>query len=92
LLLRQGPALMASAEDAFVDAITIAKHQGARSYQLLASLSLAKHYLATDRLDEAREVLGPALEELSPTAEMPEIADARALETSLEPRTTRPRR
>ena len=83
LLLRQGPALMASAEDAFGDAITIAKHQGARSYQLLASLSLAKLYQATDRLDEAREVLGPALEELSPTAEMPEIADAKVLVTSL---------
>jgi hypothetical protein len=46
---------------------------------LLASLSLAKLYQSTARPADARTVLAPALEGFSPTPEMPEIAEARAL-------------
>jgi hypothetical protein len=46
---------------------------------LLASLALAKLYQSTGRSTEAHAVLGPALEGLSPTPEMPEIAEAQAL-------------
>ena len=60
-------------------AIAIAKQQGARSYELLASLSLAKLYQSTGRPVDAHAVLMPALEGFSPTPEMPEIAEARAL-------------
>ena len=64
-------------------AIAIAKQQGARSYDLLASLSLAKLYESTDRTADAHAVLTPALEGISPTPEMPEIAEAQTLLESL---------
>jgi hypothetical protein len=79
ILLKCDPGNAACAEDAFKTAIAIAKLQGARSYQLLASLSLAKLYQSTDRLVDAYSVLAPALEGFSPTPAMREIAEAQAL-------------
>jgi predicted ATPase len=79
MLLKRAPADPAPAEDAYRTAIAIAKQQGARSYELLASLSLAKLYQSTGRPAEAHAVLAPALEGFSPTPEMPEIAEALAL-------------
>ena len=79
ILLKRDPADPAPAEDAYRTAIAIAKQQGARSYELLASLSLAKLYQSTARQDEACAVLVPALEGFTPTPEMPEIAEAQAL-------------
>jgi predicted ATPase len=79
ILLRRDPANPAPAEDAYRTAIAIAKHQGARSYELLASLSLAKLCQSTSRPADAQAVLAPALEGFAPTAEMPEIAEAQAL-------------
>jgi predicted ATPase len=74
----------ASAEDAYRTAIATAKEQGARSYELLASLSLAKLYQSTGRPADAHAVLAPALEGFSPTPEMPEIAEAKALLVAVE--------
>jgi predicted ATPase len=79
ILLKSDPGNAASAADAFKTAIAIAKEQGARSDQLLASLSLAKLYQSTARPSEAYAVIAPALEGLTPTPEMPEIAEAQAL-------------
>jgi predicted ATPase len=79
ILLRRDPGNPAPAEEAFQTAIVIAKEQGARSYILLASLSLAKLYQSTGRPAEAHAVLAPALEGFAPTPEMPEIAEAQAL-------------
>ena len=79
ILLKRDPANPAPAEDAFLTAIAIAKRQGARSYELLASLSLAKLCLSTGRPLDAQAVLAPALEGFSPTPEMSEIAEAQAL-------------
>jgi predicted ATPase len=79
ILLKRDPANTAPAEEAYQTAIAIAKRQGARSYEVLASLSLAKLYRSTARPDEAYAVLLPALEGFTPTAEMPEIAEAQAL-------------
>ena len=83
LLNRELPGV-ASAEDAYRTAITIAKEQGARSYELLASLSLAKLSQSSARSAEACAVLAPALEGFSPTPEMPEIAEAQALLAALD--------
>jgi hypothetical protein len=55
----------------------------ARSFELRAALTLAKLYQSTGRLAEAHAVLAPALEGFSPTAEMPEIAEAQALLAAL---------
>ena len=79
LLLRPQPADPALAEGAFKTAVAIAERQGARGYQLLAALSLAKLYQSTGRPAEAQAVLAPALEGFAPTPEMPEIAEAEAL-------------
>jgi adenylate cyclase len=83
VLLKRDPPDIDAAEEAFRTAIAIAKHQGARSYELLASLSLAKLYQSTARPVEAHAVLAPALEGFSPTPEMPEIAEAQALLAAL---------
>jgi predicted ATPase len=79
MLLKRNPADLATTEDAYRTAIAVAKHQGARSYELLASLSLAKLYQAIGRKGDAHAVLTPALEGFAPTPEMPEIAEAQAL-------------
>jgi class 3 adenylate cyclase/predicted ATPase len=66
-------------EEAYKTAIAIANQQGARSYELLASLALAKLYQSTGRFVEAHDILATALEGFSPTPEMSEIAEAQAL-------------
>jgi predicted ATPase len=79
ILLKRDPGDPAPAEDAYRTAIAIAKEQGARSYELLASLSLAKLYQLSARSAEACAVLAPALEGFTSTPEMTEIAEAQAL-------------
>ena len=79
ILLKRNPADAAPAEDAYRTAVAIAKKQGARTYELLASLSLAKLYQSTNRHLEAHAILAPALEGFAPMPEMPEIAEAQAL-------------
>ena len=84
MLLKRDPADPVSAEEALLTAITVAKQQGARSFQLRAALALAKLYQSTARLAEAHGVLAPALEGFAPTPEMPEIVEAQALLTALD--------
>jgi predicted ATPase len=79
ILLKRDPSNPAPAEDAFKNALDIARQQGARSWGLRAALSLAKLYQSTGRPIEAHDVLAPALEGFAPTPEMPEIAEAQAL-------------
>ena len=79
ILLRRDPANLAQAEEAFQTAVAVARHQGARSYELLGALSLARLYQSTARPVEAHAVLAPALAGFSPTPGMPEIAEAQAL-------------
>ena len=67
-----------AAEEAFRQAIDVANTQGARSYVLVASLSLAKLYQSTGCPVEAHAVLAPALEGFARTPEMSEIAEAQA--------------
>ena len=83
ILLKRNPRDMAPAEDAYRTAIAVAKQQAARSYELLASLALAKLYQSTGRPADAHAVLAPALEGFSLTPEMPEIAEAQALLAAL---------
>ena len=84
ILLRGNSADTLTAEEAFQRAIAIAGEQGARSFQLRAALSLAKLYQSNDRPTHAHAILSPALECFSPTAEMPEIAEAQALLMAIE--------
>jgi hypothetical protein len=78
ILLRSNQENPGSAEEAFKTAITVAKRQSARSYEVLPSVSLAKLYQSTGRQVEAHAILAPTLEGFSPTPEMPQIAKAQA--------------
>ena len=84
ILLKSGPSNATLAEDSFLNAIGVAKRQSTRSFELRASLSLAKLYRSTSRPVEAHSVLAPALEGFSPTPEMPETAEAQALLVAIE--------
>jgi tetratricopeptide (TPR) repeat protein len=84
ILLKRDPANRAPAEEAYLSAIAVAREQGARSFELLAALALAKLYQSTDRPAEGHTVLAPALEGFAPTAEMLEIAEAQTLLAALE--------
>jgi predicted negative regulator of RcsB-dependent stress response len=79
ILLKRDVVDPAHAEEAFETSITIAKQQGARSYELLAALSLAKLYQSTNRTAKAYAILAPALDGFLPTPDMPEIEEAQAL-------------
>jgi tetratricopeptide (TPR) repeat protein len=83
IMLKRNPPDLAAAEESFRTAIAIAKQQGERSCELLASLALAKLHQSTGRLAEAHALLAPVLEGFSPTPEMPEIAEAQALVAAL---------
>jgi class 3 adenylate cyclase/predicted ATPase len=83
MLLERDPANPAPAEEAFLTAIAVAKRQGTRSFELRATLALAKLYQSNARPADAHAVLAPALEGFAPTTEMPEIAEAQALLTAL---------
>jgi tetratricopeptide (TPR) repeat protein len=83
MLLKREPANPAAAEAALQTAIAVAKRQATRSFELRATLLLAKLYQSTGRPIEAHNVLAQALEGFSPTSEMPEIAEAQALLTAL---------
>jgi class 3 adenylate cyclase/tetratricopeptide (TPR) repeat protein len=85
ILLKRDPPDIASAEEAFRTAISIAKEQGARTLGLMAALSLARLYQSRGRPVEAHAVLAPALEGFSPTPELPKIAEAQALLARLGP-------
>ena len=84
ILLEQNPADPGLAEEAFLAAIAVARHQKARSFELRAALALAKLYQFTGRPADAHAVLAPALEGFAPTPEMPEIAEAQALLAAIE--------
>ena len=83
LFRRKGEILLmrdtSAGESALRRAIGVANIQGARSYELVASLALAKLCQSANRLVEARALLATALGGFSPTPEMPQIAEAQAL-------------
>jgi predicted ATPase len=83
VLLKRDAANRAPAEDAYQNAIAIAKQQGTRSFELRAALALAKLYQSTNRPAEAHAVLAPALEGFAPTPEFPEIAKALELAAAI---------
>jgi class 3 adenylate cyclase len=90
ILLELHPDNPTLVEEAFQAAISVAQQQDARALSLQAALALAKLYRTNARADEACAVLAPVLQGLSPTPELPEIAEAQALLESLAQRDERP--
>lgn len=68
-----------AAEEALKSAASVAREQGARSYELIASLALARHWRDAGRAAEANAALASALRGFSPSLELPQVAEARAL-------------
>jgi predicted ATPase len=46
-------------ESCFLDALAVARHQGARTWELRAAMSMARLWRNQGKLDEARELLVP---------------------------------
>jgi tetratricopeptide (TPR) repeat protein len=82
LLTLRGDCLLPSdtvaAEEAYRRALCVAREQGARTFELKASLPLAR-LQADKRSMEARDILARALEGFAPSSELPEIAEAQNL-------------
>ena len=83
ILLKCNPANTASAEDAFLTAIAVAQQQGARSFELRATLDVARLYNSTSRSADAHALLASSLKGFSPTPEFPDIAEAQTLLAAL---------
>ena len=73
-------------EEAFLAAVNIARRQKARSFELRAALGLAKIYGRTGRDAEAHAILSPPLQGVGSMPELPEIAEALEVLTTLEAR------
>jgi len=83
ILLKRDPANTAAAEQSLQAAIAIAQSQKARSFELRAALSLAKHYRAANRDADAHAVLAPAVEGFPPTEQFSELIEAQTLLAAL---------
>jgi adenylate cyclase len=73
------PSDSGTAEASLQTAISIARRQHARSFELRAALDLSKMLRGVGRNGDALAILLPALEGFVSTPEMPEIAEAQAL-------------
>jgi len=74
-----GLAATEAAETCFRRAIAIARHQGARSWELRASTSLARLWHDTARAAEARQVLAAVYESFTEGHEVPDLQEARRM-------------
>ena len=82
-ILLQEPADHAAAETSFIRAIEVARSQQTRSFELRATLALAKLYHATGRDKMVPELLAPALVYFNKQVELPEFAEAHRLLASI---------
>jgi predicted ATPase len=83
VLLRRTPADHAGAEASFTRAIEIARQQQTKSFELRATLALAKLYHGTGRDKLVPELLIPAVGHFANGIELPELEEAHRLLTSI---------
>ena len=83
ILLKCCPADTAAAERSLQAAIVVAQSQRARSFELRATLALAKLYRAATGDADAHAVLAPAVEGFPPTRQFPELTEAQTLLSAL---------
>jgi predicted ATPase len=79
LLATAEPAAQAPAEACYRRALDVARRQGARSLELRAAVSLSRLWQASDRHDEARELLAPIYERFTEGLDHAELREAAAL-------------
>nr|WP_271610526.1 hypothetical protein [Bradyrhizobium sp. CCBAU 21359] len=79
LLLRQDPPDESGAEDAFEQALQIARRQQAKTFELRSALGLARLHKTRDRAGAVSEVLAPLLAEFDAERNLPEVVEAKEL-------------
>jgi predicted ATPase len=79
LLLRESPANADGAEAAFLEAIAVARDQGARMWELRAAHDLSALWADRGNHREARELLAPIYGWFSEGHDTPDLRTARAL-------------
>jgi predicted ATPase len=77
LLLKQDA--LDAAERCFAQALAVARHQQARSWQLRAAISMARQWRRQGRRDEARHLLAPVYEWFTEGFDTADLIDAKAL-------------
>ena len=79
-IARQGPSSDAPKAETYLDrALEVARQQQAKSWELRASISLARLWRAQGRRDEARELLAPIFGWFTEGFDMPDLIEAKAL-------------
>jgi predicted ATPase len=79
LLLRQSDTHTAEAEPCFVRAIEVARRQNAKSFELRATMSLARLLAKQDRRDEAHTMLAEIYGWFTEGFDTADLKDAKAL-------------
>jgi class 3 adenylate cyclase/predicted ATPase len=79
ILLKHDPANTASAEEVFLTAIAIAQQQKAKSFELRASMSMARLWRDQGKRDEARELLAPVYGWFTEGFDTLDLKEAKAL-------------
>jgi predicted ATPase len=72
-----------AAEDSFREALTIARQQGAKFWQLRAALGLARLWRDQGKREEARELLAPVYDWFTEGFDTRDLKEAKALLTEL---------
>ena len=76
---RSGPRAAADAEACFVDALAVARQQGARSLELRAAVSLARLWQTHDKAREAHDLLKGTLDAFTEGHETADVQEAQAV-------------
>jgi predicted ATPase len=87
-LLRQGVPEAAQAEACFQQALTIARRQQARSWELRAAMSLGRLWHQQDKREAARELLAPLYGRFTEGFDTADLQEARTLLDALASRPT----
>jgi class 3 adenylate cyclase/tetratricopeptide (TPR) repeat protein len=77
------PSDVAAAEDAFKQAVDVARSQQTKTFELRAALGLARLYVAQDRASAVIEILGPILSAFDKEERLLEIKEGETLLMSL---------
>jgi predicted ATPase len=81
--LASSPEARGGAETDFLDALAVARRQGARSHELRAAMSLARLWLSVGRRAEARELLRPVYDWFTEGFDTHDLKAARELLSDL---------
>ena len=85
LLLKQGDSSTAEAQSCFERAIEIARSQSAKSWELRATVSLARLFVRQEKRDEARMILAEIYGWFTEGLDTADLKDAKALLDELRP-------